>query len=609
MTLIPEDLLPDGSRFPAWEDRTVYSRVYHVAREHPGASDANPGSADRPLATIGRAAAIAAPGEKVVIHAGTYHECVSPAVGGTGADRMIAYEAAAGERVIVTGGEFWTPQARPSEGWGGTGPAWMADLPEEVFGAFNPFSIRNAYDYISYYGKLSDREWVHRAMLRRAMVFFEGKPLKQVYLPHELSAGDGAFWVEEPGLRIHCRLPGDRSPQGVQLEISAREQIFAPRARGLGFIRVSGLILRHAATGLPVPQRGALSANRGHHWIVEDCTVEWSNALGMDIGCQHWLSTVPAQTGGHIIRRNLVRHCGLCGLAGAQGVWNSLIEENTFEHIGHLNLSESAEGGAIKLHLPRNTIFRRNVFRKLHVIGMWLDCDAINCRISNNVFAEIYSGGGFYSEMNYEANLMDNNLFWDLRIAPGQPRELGGAGCAIYADCNEKMLAVHNFFGRVEGDCLLFALSQHDRRHRGRTGLCRANVALNNVTSQCGHRVHLGRREENRSDGNLFDQRYDDCSFYIGYPLPGTFQNLAGWREFFGLDAHSSEARVEAEFDVETLTLRWRIQGALPTCQPFALGAAQFAPANPGPFDPAQWALSLAGQEGRQVFPVRAPRG
>ncbi len=603
MQRIPDDLLPDGSRLKRWDDQTTYSRVYHVAKDHPSASDENPGTADRPLATLGRAAALLLPGEKAVIHAGTYHECVAPARGGTAPDRMIAYEAAPGERVVVTGGEFWTPAARPSEGWSGTGPAWMADLPEHLLGGFNPFQVRNIYDYITYYGRLTDPDWMRRVMLRRAMVFLDGVRLKQVFYPGELAAKDGVFWVEEPGLRIHFRLPGARPPEGVTLEISAREQVFAPRERNLGYIRVSGLILRHAATALPVPQRGALSTNRGHHWIIEDNTVEWSNALGMDIGCQHWTGTVPAVVGSHIVRRNTVRTCGLCGLAGAGGVWDTLIEDNIFEDIGHLDLAANAEGGGIKLHGPRNTLFRRNVFRRLHIGGMWLDCDAFNCRITNNVFAEIYSGGGLYSEMNYDANLVDNNLFWDLRIAEGQPKELGGCGSAVYADCNEKLLAVHNVFGRIEGDCILFGLSQHDRRHRGRTGLCRANVALNNVTSCCGHRVHLGRREENRSDGNLFDKRHDDCSFYIGYPLPGNFQHFAGWREYFGLDAHSVQAEVNANFDVDTLTLRWTVKGSLPICQPFRIGEIDFAPAIPGPFDPAEWNKSIAGQEGCQVFP------
>lgn len=50
-----EVLMPDGTRFEFWDDQTEYTRVYHVACNHPGASDDNPGTEDKPFASIGRA--------------------------------------------------------------------------------------------------------------------------------------------------------------------------------------------------------------------------------------------------------------------------------------------------------------------------------------------------------------------------------------------------------------------------------------------------------------------------------------------------------------------------------------------------------------------------
>ena len=96
-------MLPDGTMFPFWDDQTNYRTTYHVACQDPQASDANPGSREKPFRTIGRAAEILQPGEKVVVHEGVYRECVSPRRGGTGPDAMIAYEAAPGERVVVSG--------------------------------------------------------------------------------------------------------------------------------------------------------------------------------------------------------------------------------------------------------------------------------------------------------------------------------------------------------------------------------------------------------------------------------------------------------------------------------------------------------------------------
>ena len=109
--------MPDGKPFPFWDDRTAYERVYHVACAHPAASDDGPGTEERPWATIGRAAAALQPAEKVVVHAGIYRERVSPARGGEGPDRMIAYEAAPGEAVYVRGSRVWQPTFAPSQGW------------------------------------------------------------------------------------------------------------------------------------------------------------------------------------------------------------------------------------------------------------------------------------------------------------------------------------------------------------------------------------------------------------------------------------------------------------------------------------------------------------
>ena len=82
-------LLPDGSSFEFWETEPVWERELFVSASDPAASDENDGSAAAPFRTIGRAAALAEPGTRVLIHAGIYRECVSPARGGTDPEHMI----------------------------------------------------------------------------------------------------------------------------------------------------------------------------------------------------------------------------------------------------------------------------------------------------------------------------------------------------------------------------------------------------------------------------------------------------------------------------------------------------------------------------------------
>jgi len=564
--------LPDGNPFAFWTDSTRYTRRYHVSQA-PEAGDENNGTAARPFRTIGRAAAVAKPGGKIVVHAGIYRECVRPPRGGTGPARMIAYEAAKGERVVISGAEPWEPTVAPSRGWDlGTVPegvaVWMAALPVDRFAAYNPFLARNAYDHLYCYGNLQDPQWMQRALLRRGALFCDGQPLRQVFFARDLAARAGTFWVEEPGLRVHFRAPDDRDPSACEWEVSAREQVFAPNIAGLGYIRVRGFVFEKAADGLPVPQRAAVSATRGHHWIVENNNIRQVNAVGLDLGMQSWDAVKTDPCGHHIVRGNTIADCGVCGIAGARGVEHTLIEDNTIERIGGLDLERMYECAAIKFHFCEHSLIRRNVLRHIHHAGgIWLDVNNENCRITGNTFADIETiTAAVYSEMNPDRNRIDHNVFWDIRCACMEAARAGDGktippveGSAVRADCNESLVVDHNVFGKVQAYAIAFSLLQAGRSAKGgRTGVCRANRAEHNVLFECPHRVHLGRREENVCDRNLYDRRDDALSFDIAHPEPACRQNLAGWQQFFGLDLHSRQVELDAQFDMETARLTWQ---------------------------------------------------
>ncbi|MBQ7109001.1 MAG: DUF1565 domain-containing protein [Clostridia bacterium] len=77
--------------------------TYHVAQST-AANDMNSGSALAPFKTISRAAAVAQPGDTVIVHGGTYRETVTPANSGE-PNAPITYKAAEGERVIISATE------------------------------------------------------------------------------------------------------------------------------------------------------------------------------------------------------------------------------------------------------------------------------------------------------------------------------------------------------------------------------------------------------------------------------------------------------------------------------------------------------------------------
>ena len=583
--------MPNGEPFEFWDDTTEYETVYHVACQHPDASDDNPGTEDRPFATIQRAAAVLQPGEKVVVHEGVYRECVRPARGGDGPDRMIAYEAAPGETVRVTGSEVWSPSFVPSEGWKipsapGNATVRMADLPADLFVGYNPFGVSNVPAEFWTFTREWAEEEAHRFLLKRGMVFLDGRPLKQVFRIADLAQTDGAFWVEDPGLRIHLRLWDDADPDGREFEVTVREQAFAPARRHLAYIRVSGFRFDHSGDSVPVPQRALVSTSRGHHWIIEDNQIRWANGCGLDVGAQDWKAAHPERSGHHIIRRNTIADCGICGIAGGTGADHTLVEDNVIERVGGLNVERIWECAGLKFHVCTGSLFRRNVFRHLrHACGLWLDVKNRNCRITGNAFADIESlQGGVYIECSHDLNLVDGNILWDIRRPTG-----GGGGIGVKVDSGENIVVAHNLFGEIEDYAVSINLNQAGRLIGGRVGLCRRNQVLNNVFAGCPKRVLLGRAADNASDGNLFDERDDAASLCIRYPEPEAMLNLAAWRDYYGLDEHGAQARLEADFDPESLELTWSADGELPGCRPVEAMHESAEGLAPGPFAADEW--------------------
>ncbi len=566
--------MPDGRPFEFWDDETACTQVYHVARAHPKAADTNPGTEDAPWATIGRAAKALEPGEKVVVHAGVYRECVRPARGGTGPDRMIAYEAAAGEEVVVRASEVLAGPFEPSEGWK-LGDAregvtvWMADLPRDAFGGYNPFAVPNLSSEYTTFTKDWSCEETERQLLRRGMVFVGGLPLAQVYRSESLGTRDGTFWVEEPGLRIHFRLSGDADPGSGTIEVSVREQCFAPSERGAGFIRVQGLVFEHAANGLPVPQRGMVSAGRGHHWIIEGCTIRHANALGLDLGKESWHAPKPSEEARwtrHVVRGNRVSDCGACGIAAVDTNAGTLVEDNIVERIGGLDVERVWETAGLKFHRCDHVLIRRNVFRHIRgAPGVWLDFLNRNSRVTENVFADVEGIlGGCYVEVSHAPNRIDHNVFWDIR-GTDVPADRAYAGPACNVDSGELCQVDHNFFGRVRDHyAVAVHLTQKARVVGGRVGLGVRHTVTRNVFVETPRRVFLSRRDENTCDANLYDARDDRMSLAIEYPEPRADLTLAAWQEYFGLDTSSTQAGLEASFDPETLELVLKIDGDLP---------------------------------------------
>lgn len=582
--------LPNGQMFELWETEPTYDRELHVDANNPRASDQNDGSSAQPFKTINAAAQVATPGTRVLIHAGTYRETVHPAQGGLGPDTMISYEAFQGEEVIIKA-SVEVNDFKPSVGWrvfpfSRTNPpsangikVWEIELNPEDFKGYNPFCAVNILHdrlFIEY-----DKTDMTPYLNRRGMVFVDGKPMKQVALYNQLSQTDNTYWVEANGQKVHIRLAGDDDPQKHVIELSNREQCFAPKVPFLSYIRVKGLTLAHAATGAPVPQRGALSCYRGHHWIIEDCTIDWSNATGIDCGNECWHHPFDEQQiiGHTVIRRNTIKDVGVCGIAG-MFVKNMLVEDNYIVGTGWQRMELSWEAGGIKVHNAVNSLIRRNVIKGcIGCDALWMDVGNENCRVTSNLFIDgINSREHIFIECSRDAeNLIDNNIIWnvegryDKNAVPAEPgssgwyktteRE-GRNGYGIYLEGTDRLRMVNNLIGKCE-KAGFFAKVVAFRLWPKRGGTSRENKFFNNLFYQCGEAAIILPNEHNQADGNAY-AHMPPGYLRVMYPEPEMCLDLPTWQEFCGFDPNGCVCDVEIDINSADLTMEVIFKNDLP---------------------------------------------
>lgn len=219
---------------------TPSEAILVVDRSNKAATDSNPGTAEQPLRTVSRAAALAAAsnlrgiGTRIQIRPGVYRESVmlGPWRGQTPAP--ISFEGPTTGTAVLSGSDVWTGWTRVAgkkllyrhawpHRWG------LSPLPTGWAQAKLPDVVR-----------------------RREMVFANGRLLRQVLTTKALAkTTGGAFVIDEASGRVTIRLhPGQRIGK-TTIEVAIRQEVL--RIGGRTNVRVSNLTFQHAASLLQQP--------------------------------------------------------------------------------------------------------------------------------------------------------------------------------------------------------------------------------------------------------------------------------------------------------------------------------------------------------------------
>ncbi len=532
-------ILPDGARFPIWQDETDYRKVYYVDQQHPGAADDNPGTEEAPFLTIQAAAEVVEPAEKVLIKSGIYRELVQPRRGGNGADEMISYEAAPGADAIIRGSEVLSATWTHSDRWVSV---WTADLPEAFFEGDHPFAVINTTDedFELMRWARGDKGTVPHS-LPRAMVFQDGRRLTQLGTCDDVPRVTGAFWIDTEHHALYVK-PFDRTdPNACEMEATTRQFLLNPLVTKLGYIRIKGLTFEHAGNGFIRSGNGAVTTCGGHHWIIEDNTVRHINAVAIEMGGYSDEGTereneneLKETTGDHLVRRNHVYDCGTGGIQGTV-VIRGLVADNHIHDIGWQEVQSYQETAGIKILLLLDTVVQCNHIHDCHgAPGIWIDAGNRNSRVCRNLLHDIAAANGaIFFEKSNALNLIDHNVIYNVEQGNG----------VYQRDCDGLLIA-HNFVRNCENAGVCIRKTQSRNR-----GDCKNNRIINNVIAECGVAFEFDVMD-NVSDCNILSRMGDDF-------------DLNDWQQS-GLDEHSTTVELDLAIDPGEPSLVWSSKTALP---------------------------------------------
>ena len=420
-------------------------REYHVAVT---GCDFEDGTKDHPFRTISKAALLAMPGDRVIVHEGEYREWVKPAQGGTSSVSRITYETAVGERVVIKGSEqitCWEPVE---------GSVWKAVLPNSFFGTYNPYKEVLGGDWFIY---PNDNSLHTGDVYLNGKSFYEAKSLEEVKNPVIRTEGVNPPWTRHPEPILH---PEDTmyqwyaetdqettviyanfqgvNPNEELTEINVRKCCFYPEKTGLNYITVRDFEMAQAACPWTPPtadQPGLLGTNWSKGWIIENNKIHDAKCSGISIGKEastgHNLCTRTHRKpgyqyqmeavfrarqigwsketiGSHVIRNNEIYDCGQNGIVGHMGCVFSEIAHNHIYNIAVKHEYFGYEIGGIKLHAAIDVQIHHNNIHNC-TLGTWLDWQAQGTRVSKNLYYA--NDRDLMVEVTHGPYLVDNNIF------------------------------------------------------------------------------------------------------------------------------------------------------------------------------------------------------
>jgi hypothetical protein len=429
---------------------TAAGRDYVVDGQNARAADSNPGTAEQPFKTVGKAAQVVRPGDTVIVRPGVYRESVKLRQSGTPA-APITFTADPPGSVVVTGADIMT-------GWEkvpGEAPiyriAWphvfmvgrsKDGKPVEHHPADAPLWGR-AEQVIAHGRQLLPVEglaelkkaWLAEYLTARGAVQSELPPTVPPPLPNLGGPFAGLFAVDTAKKELYVLLADCSDPNRRKMVAATRGQVFGvnpwENKAGVEYIHVRNFIFRYGAT---FPQRAAVWLH-GRHNLLENSVVEEM-----------------AGSGAHVsgtMRRCIIRRCGQTG--GGASEDGFLNEECLWEGNCWKPIDRGWDAGGFKMCRVKGGVFRRCLFLRNGGQGLWFDIDVRDVLVTECIFQE-NEGSGLFIEISRDIRAAGNLAVRNAVGAVGRAssHDWSSAGIQI-AESQNCIVAFNTCVGNKDG--------------------------------------------------------------------------------------------------------------------------------------------------------------
>jgi len=384
-------------------------QVYHVS---PSGNDSASGSASSPWKTIGKAAGAAVAGDTVIIHAGIYHESLSPQNSGTSESARITFQAAAGEEVILEGGtaqlKGWTPIGNN---------IYQINLSSQAFGVF-----QDTFETLGMHATLWDMEF-NQYDSNPNYDLHDFDPSHDYYGGIQDDAHKKHDWRSQfkwaNGV-LRVRTVDGLSPD--QHNVRAAISRTAIAIDGKSYITLSGIKTRHWRNSATVDNCRAIRfeymdmrySGYTSMWVTNtrDFTMVHSVVQGGGSGVGHYEDAIDCKnntSGTLTFEDNDISQAGHCGLIVLDGLGSHLVVRRNWIH--------DNSGSALTMKRDNNDgIFEDNLLQAPDITKVnchKVDHDGVQLSGDRNVFRRnlFYRSGNGLAVSCSDTQTSNNGLF------------------------------------------------------------------------------------------------------------------------------------------------------------------------------------------------------